>query len=219
MTAQILILNPNSSESVTEAVDRSLDILRGNDCVLRCMTLKGGPAGIETQAHIEAVVQPTARLISETPADAYVIACFSDPGLALAREAVRGPVVGIAESSFLLAMGLGHRFGIVAMADRSIPRHIRNIRSLGLENRLAGDWAINVGAEHMDAAEVLDKVVQVGRRLRDRDRADVIILGCAGMGRYRDEIERILDVPVIDPTQAAVMRVLGLVSLGYRRAA
>jgi Asp/Glu/hydantoin racemase len=219
MASQILILNPNSSDSTTEAVDRSLDILRGNGHVLTCMTLKSGPIGIETQAHIESVVQPTAQLFSDTPADAYVIACFSDPGLSLARETVRAPVVGIAESSFMLAIGLGYRFGIVAMSERSIPRHVRNVRSRGLENRLAGDWPINVGAEHMDGAGVVDKVLRVGRRLRDDDGADVVILGCAGMGRYRAEIENILGIPVIDPTQAAVARVLGLLSLGYRKAA
>ncbi|MDG4889751.1 aspartate/glutamate racemase family protein [Mesorhizobium sp. WSM4887] len=217
--AKILILNPNSSPSTTESVSRGLDLLRDGRHVLDCRTLQEGPTGIATQADIDRVVQPTAQYFADNIADAYVIACFSDPGLALARETVQAPVLGIAESSFQLAIGLGDRFGVVAMADHSVPRHKRYIRSLGLGARLAGDLAINVGVEHMDGAGVLDKIVEVGRRLRDQEGADVIILGCAGMGQYRQEIERILDVPVVDPSQAAVTRALALLSLGYQTAA
>ena len=62
------------------------------------------------------------------------------------------------------------------------------------------------------------RIVEVGSELRDRDGAEVLILGCASMGAYRPEIERRLGLPVIDPTQAAAMRAIGLISLGYRRA-
>jgi allantoin racemase len=43
----------------------------------------------------------------------------------------------------------------------------------------------------------------------DKHGARVIVMGCAGMARYRDRLEDLLDVPVIDPTQAAVAMALG----------
>lgn len=217
--ADILVINPNSSTAVTAAIDGSIDKLRfpGGPSI-RCTTLAEGPPGIETQEHVESVVLPLARLIAREKADAYVIACFSDPGIHLARETVDKPVVGISESSFYTALGLGHRFGIVAILDRSIPRHLRYVRSLGLEHRLAGDRALGVGVAGLsDRAAVIDRIVSVGARLRDEDGADVLILGCANMGRYRSELEAVLGMPVVDPSQAAVARAIGLVALGYQR--
>jgi allantoin racemase len=216
---RILVLNPNSSAGVTASMDAALAPTRlpgGPEIV--CATLAEGPPGIETQEHVESVVLPTARYFEAHPADAYVIGCFSDPGLHLARERVRQPVVGIGESAFLAAIGLGRRFGIVAIKRGSIPRHIRAVRQLGLESHLAGDRPLEIGVTALlDGPRVIDRIVEVGTELRERDGADVLILGCASMGGYRPEIERRLGLPVVDPAQAAVMRAISLVSLGYSR--
>jgi Asp/Glu/hydantoin racemase len=71
----------------------------------------------------------------------------------------------------------------------------------------------------LGGAAVIDRVVEVGRQLRDEDGAEVLILGCAGMGHWREKAEQALGIPVVDPTQAAVARAIGLVSLGYRKVA
>ncbi|MCX5480659.1 aspartate/glutamate racemase family protein [Kaistia geumhonensis] len=216
---RILVLNPNSSVGVTRDMDAALDLLRspGGPAIV-CETLSEGPPGIETQQHVESVVLPIARHFADREADAYVIGCFSDPGLALARENLAKPVLGIAESAFHVAIGLGQRFGIVAIKQGSIPRHMRHVRSLGFESRLAGDRPLGVGVTEMSGEGVIDRIVAVGRELRDRDGADVLILGCASMGGYRTAVEDALGLPVVDPTQAAVARAIALLSLGYRKA-
>ena len=85
---------------------------------------------------------------------------------------------------------------------------------------LAGDRPLEIGVTDMlKAGRVLDRIVEVGTELRDRDGADVLILGCASMGGYRPDIERRLGLPVVDPTQAAVVRAMGTLALGYRTAA
>ncbi|MDQ0390480.1 aspartate/glutamate racemase family protein [Labrys monachus] len=218
---RILVLNPNSTSDVTASMDAALDIVRRQDGVdIVCETLAEGPPGIETQEHVESVVLPVVRYFEARPADAYVIGCFSDPGLALARENLRKPVFGIAESAFHMAAGLGARFGIVAIKRGSIPRHMRNIRGLGLIDKLAGDRPLEIGVTEMgDAERVVGRIVEVGRELRDVDGAEVLILGCASMGGYRREIEDRLGLPVVDPTQAAVMRAIGHLTLGYGKAA
>lgn len=216
---RILVLNPNSSVGVTQEMDAALDLVRapgGPEIV--CATLAEGPPGIETQEHVESVVLPIARYFKANEADAYVIGCFSDPGLALARENSDKPVLGIAESAFHVAIGLGQRFGIVAIKQGSISRHMRYVRSLGFESRLAGDRPLGIGVTEMSGAGVVDRIIAVGRELRERDGADVLILGCASMGGYRDAVERALDMPVVDPTQAAAARAITLLSLGYRKA-
>jgi Asp/Glu/hydantoin racemase len=45
----------------------------------------------------------------------------------------------------------------------------------------------------------------------EKDGADVIVMGCAGMARHRRPLEAVLGVPVIDPTQAAVAMAIGAV--------
>jgi len=218
--ARILVVNPNSSRDVTASIDRNLDPVRASMSVdIDCMTLAGAPDAIESQADIEAVVQPLVALMQANPAEAYVTACFSDPGLALAREVLQAPVVGIAESAMLMALGLGYRFGIIAILDVSVRRHLRYVRSLGLEGRLAGDRPINLGVHESGDNSAVERILEVGKTLRDVDGADVLILGCTGMAHRRELIEKELGLPVIDPTQAAVVRAAGLISLGYRRAA
>ncbi len=213
--ATILVVNPNSNAEVTAGLDRALEPLRlGGGPEIRCMTLEEGPYGIESQADVEAVAQPLARTVAQSHADAFVIACYSDPGLHLCREATARPVFGIAELAMLTALTRGDRFGVVAILQRSIPRHLRYIRQLGLAARLAAERPLDLRVHELaDEGRTWERLLQVGRGLKDRDGADVVILGCAGMARYRARLEAELGLPVVDPTQAAVTMALGAVLL------
>ena len=90
---------------------------------IECVTLAAGPPGIQTQRDVDGVVAPMLRLIAELDprAAAFVIACFSDPGLHSARETTRRPVLGIMECGILTALTLGQRFGVIAILPTSTP--------------------------------------------------------------------------------------------------
>ena len=216
--ARILVINPNSSAAVTQVMDESLNALRfagGPEVVSEY--LREAPLGIESQKDIDSVVLPLSRKIAAGAADAYVVACFSDPGLALARETTSSPVLGVAESAYFTAIGLGRRFGVVSIGERSIPRHLRYIRSLGLQDWLAGDISIHSDVTGLaDFEHSIERIVAVGLQLRDEKSADVLILGCVGMSPYRAEVERQTGLPVIDPTQAAVARAISYIALGCK---
>jgi Asp/Glu/hydantoin racemase len=129
-------------------------------------------------------------------------------------------VLGIAESGLLTALTLGERVGIIAILATSIPRHGRFVRALGIESRLAGELPIGLGVSELAQEEVtLGRMAEVGGRLRDEHGADVLVMGCAGMARYRARLEASLGLPVVDPTQAAVGMALTAARLGYRTAA
>src|SRR6266481_136387 len=132
--ADILVINPNSNPAVTAGLDAALGILRRADGPsIRCTTLAEGPFGIESQQDVEQVTLPLRRLVEQdNAADAFVIACFSDPGLQLCREATRRPVFGINECGVLTALSRGDRFGIIAIAAKSVARHRRYLRQMGL---------------------------------------------------------------------------------------
>jgi Asp/Glu/hydantoin racemase len=220
MTDRIIVINPNSSEGVTDDIDTALTDLRADaNAAFECLTLAEGPPGIETQRHVDSVVMPMCRLIEscDNRASAYVVACFSDPGLHAARETTRKPVLGIAESGFLTAMTLGDRVGLIGILPTSIARHTRYIRALGIEDRYAGELAVGLGVTDLaDESVTLSRMTEPGRRLADEKGADVIVMGCAGMARYRTRLEDDLGIPVIDPTQAAAGMAITASRLGYR---
>jgi allantoin racemase len=211
---RIVVVNPNSNEAVTRGLDaalRPLAFADGPEIV--CTTLAEGPYGIETQADVESVAMPLRRLIeSDNGADAFVVACYSDPGLHVCREGTDRPVFGIAESGVLTALARAETFGVIAVKQRSIRRHVRYLRQMGLTERLAGERPLEMSvAETASGEGTLDRLIAVGRELRDEDGAGAIVMGCAGMARHRRALEKALGVPVIDPTQAAVAMALGAV--------
>jgi Asp/Glu/hydantoin racemase len=214
MSGRIVVINPNSTEAVTDAIDAALRPWRiAGGPEIECVTLADGPPGIETQAHVEQVVRPICRLVrTREDAAAFVIACFSDPGLHAAREATSRPVLGIAECGLLTALTQGERFGILAILETSLPRHLRYVRQLGLHARFAGELPLGLGVvELADETRTFTRMVEVATRLRDEIGADVLVLGCAGMAQYRGALADALGMPVVDPTQAAVTMAIGAV--------
>ena len=106
---KICVINPNSSGAVTEGINAALQPLRQMEGPsLECFTLVDGPAGIQTQQDVDAAVGPLVRKVTslEPSASAFVIACFSDPGLHSLREITTKPVVGIGEAGMLTALML-----------------------------------------------------------------------------------------------------------------
>lgn len=219
MADRILVINPNSTEAVTRGIDEACAPLRmPGGPAIDCVTLKEGPPGIQTQQHVDGVVAPMLKLIRRKEGDyaAFVIACYSDPGLHSLREATVKPVLGIAECGILTALTLGQKFGVIAILKQSIPRHLRYVGALGLADRLAGELPVGLGVTELaNEKKTYGRMVAVGRALRDTHGADVVVMGCAGMARYRKSLQHQLGIPVVEPTQAAVAMAIGRVRLNW----
>ena len=202
---RILVINPNSNESVTGGLRQSLACL-ANDIKIECCTLADGPFGIESEADIEAVKPLVAARIAASPDyDAYVIACYSDPGLEECRSRFGDSVFGMQQSAIETALALGGKFGVIALSDSSIARHIAYIQQLGCRDRLAGELPLNITVdESANDPRTASKVIACGRKLIDQFGASSLILGCAGMAHLKREVEEQLPVPVIEPAQAAL---------------
>lgn len=219
MSNPIYVINPNSNATVTAAIDAACTPLRSeNGPPITCLTLAEGPPAIESQRDADLVIAPllgeAARL--EENAAAFIIACFSDPGLYSLREQSRHPVLGIAECAVLTALTLGSRFGVISILPTSVARHLRYFGAMGVLDRLAADLPVGLGVAELAGEErTFSRMVSVGRSLRDAHHADVLVMGCAGMAGYRAPLEAALDIPVVEPTQAAVVMALGRVRLGW----
>ncbi|KRB51457.1 hydantoin racemase [Rhizobium sp. Root708] len=214
--SDILVINPNSSASVTRSMEACLSPIRAaTSHRIECVELAKSPPGIETDAHVSEVIPNIVEAISASSADAFVLACFSDPGIAHVRKLSDRPVLGIAESAYLAAIGLGARFGVISLGPSSIARHLRYLKELQLERRLAGDRSIDMTVVQLMSGNVVETVSRTARLLRDEDGADVVILGCAGLGAYRTALQDSLGIPVVDPVQAGVALACTNLDLAY----
>jgi allantoin racemase len=208
MPASILVINPNSNSDVTEAMDRALDIFRADDAPkIVCQTIADGPAGVESQRDSDLAAPLVSDLIANEidGFDAFVVACYSDPGVRASRELVRKPVFGIAETALTQSIQLGRRPGVISILGAAVERHWAHARSLELDGFIVADIPIGLRIKDLsDEEKASERLISAGRCLRDEHRAESIILGCAGMARYRGILKAEIGLPVIDPTQAAV---------------
>lgn len=221
MDKKIYVINPNSLETVTAGIDQALECLRlSPSLVIECITVVEGPPGIQTQNDVDHVVPSLCAYVDrlDAGASAFVIACFSDPGLHSVRERTRKPVIGIGEAGMLTACTLGHRIGVIAISSKSIPRHLRYYGAMGLQNRIANERAVEFSvAEVSDEIRALGRMIEVGKRLRE-DGADVLVMGCAGMAKMRVPLQEAVGIPVVEPCQAAVGMAIGRVLTNWHGA-
>lgn len=210
----IVVINPNSSQVVTQAIAEALAPLHmSGGPVFETRRITDGPATIATLAHVHQAALDIAELVKARPdASAFVSACFSDPGVDLCRTLVPQPVIGIQEAGILTAMARADLFGIVALGPASVARHRLRIRQMGVEARLAGELALdNASAEDAGSNDgVFEQTLRIGAELKARG-AGAIVLGCAGFSPRRFQLEEELGIAVIDPVVAAGVMALGSV--------
>ena len=215
MSRTVVVINPNSNQTVTDGLEKSLSYFNQFEgCFIECVTLEEGPFGIESQLDSDSVVITLANILkSRKDAAAFVIACYSDPGIDACRSIASQPVFGIQESGVLTALSRADLFGVIAISDASVERHRRYLARMQVLNRLAGELALNISVdESANGTGTYQRLVEVGYQLIKMG-AGVIILGCAGMSRHRLNLEAELGIPVIDPTQAAVSMAVGTILL------
>ncbi len=223
MVKTIFVINPNSTQAVTDAFDEALNPLRlPGGPKIECLTLAEGPPGIQSQMDVEQVTLPLVNLVKGldakhgASAGAYVLACFSDPGLHAVREATTKPVLGISECGALTALTRGHRVGVIAILRQSIPRHGRMFGAMGLTERVVAEVPLGMNVvDLVDAERTRAGLLRAGKALRDEHLIDVVVLGCAGMAAHRAGLEEQLGVPVVEPTQAATAMAIGRTLLGW----
>jgi len=151
--------------------------------------------------------------------DAVVIACFSDPGLEAAKELVNIPVVGIGEASIHAASMLGARFTVITPVSRRIPTRIHQALHLVSHHSLASvrSLDLSVAQSESDPELTIKTLLRVVDSAVKDDGAEVIVLGCAGMTGYTEELEKRYRVTVVDPCTVALKFAETFVSLGLKQ--
>ncbi|WP_424139324.1 aspartate/glutamate racemase family protein [Roseomonas chloroacetimidivorans] len=209
MERRILVINPNSNVACTAGIAAALmPFHRPGTARFDTMQLKDGPAAIASWRDWYSVALPLCAVVQAEAADAYVIACVSDPGLEAVREVTDRPVLGPFRAAVLGALARADRFGVIAFVDASKERQRRVLLSMGVEARLAATEALNLPMSALTDPEApRAALLSAGRRLVEAG-STAVVLGCTGMAGHRGFLEAALGVPVIEPCAAVAAQAL-----------
>lgn len=204
MPERILVVNPNSTGSCTAGIEAALAGFAAPGFPrLEVVQLEGGPPAVVTWRDWISVVEPLCRLAEREPADAYIVACVSDPGVDAMRTVTRAPVFGPFRAAVAAALARADRVGIIAFAAPSIQRQRRGLAAMGVESRVAGHIPLNLPMDTLtDPVAPREALFAAARQLVAQG-AEAVVLGCAGMAGHRAAVEQACGVPVIEPCQAA----------------
>jgi allantoin racemase len=219
VTIRISVVNPNTTQSMTALIEAEARRVAAPDTVVTGRTPAMGPASIESHYDEALAVPGLLQVVREdTEADAFVLACFGDPGLDAAREAASRPVIGIAEAAMKTASLLGRSFSVVTTLSRTVGRAWDLTRVYGLERQCAGVHACDIPVLELD--EDRDRtyavILSFAKTAMAQDGSDAVVLGCAGMAGLPELLTAELGVPVVDGVAAATVMAEGLVRLGLQ---
>jgi allantoin racemase len=215
------VVNPNTTATMTAKIGAAARAVALPDTVIDARQPTMGPVSIEG-FYDEAFAVPgmlgCIREADRDGADAHVIACFDDTGLDAARAAANAPVIGIGEAAFHMASLIAARFAVVTTLGVSIVPIEHNLQKYGLAERCTRVRAAEVpvlALEERNADAISNISTEITAAIRD-DRAEAIVLGCAGMADLAAELADTHRLPVVDGVAAAVTLAEGLVRLGLK---
>jgi allantoin racemase len=209
---KIMVINPNTSESMTNHIRTELNRIKRSDVELTVVCPDKGPETIECAYDEAYAIPPTLELVKKANQEGYdavILACFADPGLEASKEVSEIPVIGIEEAALHLAALLGARFSIMTPRRQRIPNRKEHVHMRGMDHFMASvrSLDLSVAETDTDPKRTKKRVIEVARAAVEEDGAEVIILGCAGM-------EARLGVKILDPTTVALKLAEAMVDLG-----
>jgi allantoin racemase len=216
---RIKVINPNTTESMTSTIALAAESVANPGTEITATTSRQGAVSIEGHYDEAMSIVGLVEAIKEDPnADAYIIACFGDPGLLAAREITSAPVLGIAEAAMHAASFVATGFSVVTTLERTrvIAEHL--VRNYGMEHHCRKVRATDIAVLELDnpASNARAQITAECEAALAEDKSGAIVLGCAGMADLARHLENHLQVPVIDGVAAAVKFAEALVGLGLR---
>lgn len=218
---RILLINPNTTESVTELVARHVAVIAGDAASFVPVTGAFGARYISSRASAAIAAHAALDALARHGAgcDAVYLACFGDPGLLALRELAPVPVVGMAEAACLEAARNGRRFAIVTGGALWGPMLTEFVAAMGLADRLAAIRTVAPTggeiAENPDAA--LAQLADACTACATQDGAEVVILGGAALAGIAERIQPIVSVPVLCSVAAGTRAAMAAAATPFRR--
>ncbi|MCY1128026.1 aspartate/glutamate racemase family protein [Frigidibacter sp. RF13] len=204
---RILVVNPNTTTSMTEKIGAAARRVASEGTDILAVNSTSGPESIEGFYDEAMSLAGMFTVIRTTPDyDAVVIACFDDTGLDAARCLTDKPVIGIGEAGYHMASMIANKFSVVTTLARSVPALEHNLHRYGLMARCSRVRSSEVAVLELEhpGSDACNRIsAEIGRAVAE-DRAEAIVLGCAGMADLADALAKEHGLPVLDGVTCAV---------------
>ncbi len=218
---RIKVINPNTTRSMTDLIGAAARGVAGPDVVIEAVSPQHGPVSIE--GHYDEAMAcigllEEVRKGEQDGVDAYVVACFGDPGLEAAREIARGPVLGVAEAAMRAASFVATGFSVVTTLARTVVIAEHLVDRYGVRGHCKAVRATELSVLSLEdpESEAYCKIRDECLRALEEDGCGALVLGCAGMADLCERLTAELGVPVIDGVTAAVAMAEALVRMGAK---
>lgn len=216
---RIRVVNPNTTAAMTALIGAAARAAASPGTEIEAVQPSFGAPSIEDHTDdvwAAAGVVEQVRDGEAAGADAHVIACFGDPGLAAARECATGPVIGIAEAAFHAASLIATGFSVVTTLERTVVIAEHLVLRYGFERACRGIHGTDIAVLELDepGSGAYERILAASERALREDRSAAIVLGCAGMANLCERLRADLGVPVIDGVGIAVRLAEALVGAG-----
>jgi allantoin racemase len=214
---RILVVNPNTTASMTGKIGAAAARAASPGTEIVALNPRTGPVSIEGY-YDEAISVPGLLdvLRANADVDGVVVACFDDTGLDAARCLTTAPVIGIGEAGFHFASVLSNKFSVVTTLSRSVPAIEHNLVRYGLAHRCARVRASDVPVLDLEKGDSGSRA-KIAREIRlaiDEDRAEAIVLGCAGMTDRAASFAAEFGLPVLDGVACAIALAESIARIG-----
>ncbi len=207
----ILVVNPNTSEEMTAAIDRMAQAAAVPCARVVTTRSHNGPYTIEGALDAALATAGLLEVVAayQDPFDALVVACFGDPGVEALRMLVRVPVIGIAAASFMHAACLSQHFAIVTPVAGTQERYAAVAAAMGLDKQFVGTYPtpLSVADFESDEPAVLETLVFHAEQAV-KDGADCLLFGCAGISDQIHHIEARVGVTCVASVAAGVSQAI-----------
>ncbi|MFK7837538.1 MAG: aspartate/glutamate racemase family protein [Sulfitobacter sp.] len=213
----ILLINPNTTQSMTEAMTTVARQIAGQQAEIVPVTAHTGFPYISSRAEAQIAGAAVLDTIAghQGDVDAVIIAAFGDPGLTAARELFDLPVVGMAGAAVMSAALLGERFGIVTFSPYMARWYADCVHQTGLGDRFTGVRCPATAPDTLDhvATALRQDLIDLTRDATTHDGADVVIMGGAPLAGLASVIAQDAPGILVDPIAAATVQAMALTRL------
>lgn len=214
---KILVVNPNTTASMTVKIATAARAIARPDTEIIAVNSQVGPASIQGFLDAATCVPGLLDAVQQhSEVDAIVIACFDDTGLDAVRSLVSVPVLGIGEAAYHAASMIATKFSVVTTLSRSVPGLENNLLRYGLAQKCARVRATDIPVLKLEEGDpaTLFRIRSEIQDAIEQDKAEAIVLGCAGMADLMAELSNEFGLPVIDGVAASIVFAEALVNCG-----
>ena len=216
---KILVINPNTTTSMTDKIAKAARAVARPDTEIVAPSSQDGPASIQGFLDVATCVPGLLNeVVQHKEIDAIVIACFDDTGLDAVRSLVSVPVLGIGEAAYHAASMIANKFSVITTLSRSVPGLENNLLRYGLAQKCACVRATEIPVLKLEEGDpaTLDKIRLEIHASINEDKAEAIVLGCAGMADLMAQFSEEFGLPVIEGVSAGVTFAEALVNNSLR---